>query len=51
MECNVVVVGDARIGKTALIHRLTENVFLEVRIEIFLIDGAAFDSFENTDVL
>ena len=31
MECQVVVVGDAKVGKTALLHRLTQNEFLEVR--------------------
>ena len=30
MECSVVVVGDAKIGKTALIRRLTKNEFTEV---------------------
>ena len=30
MECSVVVVGDAKIGKTALIRRLTQNEFAEV---------------------
>jgi GTPase SAR1 family protein len=32
MECKVVVVGDAKVGKTALIHRLTQNIFQEVRV-------------------
>ena len=30
MECQVVVVGDAKVGKTALIRRLTQNEFFEV---------------------
>ena len=30
MECSVVVVGDAKIGKTALIRSLTHNEFTEV---------------------
>jgi GTPase SAR1 family protein len=29
-ECSVVVVGDARVGKTALIRRLTTEQFTEV---------------------
>ena len=30
MECSVVVVGDAKIGKTALIRSLTHNEFTQV---------------------
>lgn len=29
VNCTVVVVGDAKVGKSAVIHRLTDNVFLE----------------------
>ena len=31
MECTVVMVGDARTGKTAMVRRLTEDNFDEVR--------------------
>ena len=37
MECSVVVVGDAKIGKTALIRRLTKNEFTEVGTPYFLV--------------
>ena len=30
MECQVVVVGDAKVGKSAIIRRLTQNHFTEV---------------------
>ena len=30
MECHVVIVGDAKVGKSSLLHRLTQNEFLEV---------------------
>ena len=38
MECSVVVVGDAKIGKTALIRRLTKNEFTEVGSHFPLMD-------------
>ena len=30
-ECTVVLIGDTKTGKTALIQRLTKDTFLEVR--------------------
>ena len=30
MECQVVVVGDAKVGKSAMIRRLTQDKFSEV---------------------
>ena len=30
MECQVVVVGDAKVGKSAIIRRLTQDEFSEV---------------------
>lgn len=30
MECQVVVVGDAKVGKSAIIRRLTQDQFTEV---------------------
>lgn len=31
IECKVVLVGDGKVGKTALINRLTKDTFMEVR--------------------
>ena len=41
MQCQVVVVGDAKVGKSAIIRRITQDKFSEVRS--FLID---FNNFE-----
>ena len=34
VKVSVVVVGDSKIGKTALIRQFTDNIFIEVRIDI-----------------
>ena len=31
MQCQVVVVGDAKVGKSAIIRRITQDKFSEVR--------------------
>ena len=35
MECTVVLLGDARVGKTALLKRFTDDLFQEVSWHIF----------------
>ena len=32
IDCNVVLVGDVRVGKSALVNRFLNNRFVEVRI-------------------
>jgi len=34
-QCTVVIIGDTKTGKTALIQRLTNDKFLEVRTKLF----------------
>ena len=34
MECQVVVVGDAKVGKSAMIRRLTQDKFSEVSCHV-----------------
>jgi len=34
MQCQVVVVGDAKVGKSAIIRRITQDKFSEVSREI-----------------
>ncbi len=34
VKVSVVVVGDSKIGKTALIRQFTDNICIEVRIDI-----------------
>ena len=48
-ECNVVLVGDVRVGKSALVNRFINNKFSEVSLDrIFIKLGWVDGPFSNT---